>query len=90
MDLTRQLAVALGYDPKRNRAPRVLARGRGRLAQGILELAREHGVEVKEDGDLAELLARVPIFEEIPTPLYPIVAEVLAFVYRSAQRVPKR
>lgn len=83
-DAGRQVAVALGYDRGRDRAPRVLARGRGRAAARIVELAGEHGVAVREDGDLAELLGRIPVFAEIPVALYPVVAEVLAWVYRQA------
>lgn len=83
MGVDRRLAVALGYESSRDRAPRLLAKGRGKLASRILEVAAAHQVPVEEDGDLARLLESVPLFEEIPPPLYPVVAEVLTFIYRA-------
>ena len=82
----RQLAVALRYDEDREAAPRVLASGRGKVAQKILDLARAQGIPVREDPDLVEALAKLDIGSLIPTELYPAVAEVLAFVYRQNQR----
>ena len=58
---------------------------RGRVADRIRELAAEHDVAIREDGDLAELLSRIPVFAEIPEALFPVVAEVLAWVYLQAQ-----
>lgn len=75
-------AVALLYDRERGGAPQVVAGGRGEIAARIVETARLAGVQVVEDPDLLEVLARVPVGEEIPVELYQAVAEVLAFVYR--------
>lgn len=72
-------AVALHYDGKR--APRVTAKGRNRIAEQILELARAHGIPLREDPDLVMLLARLELGEEIPASLYTAVAEVIAFAY---------
>ena len=83
----RQVAIALGYDRRVDRAPRILGRGRGETASQILTLAREHGIAIQEDGDLAALLERIPLFEEIPPRLYPVVAEVLLYVYRISRAV---
>lgn len=80
--MRRQVAVALEYDAKRDRAPKVSAKGRGKGAERILEIARAHGVAVREDADLAEALAAIDVGEWIPEELYQAVAEVLAFVYR--------
>jgi len=74
-------AVALRYDEHSHRAPQVVASGRGLVAERIVETARQAGVYVHEDPDLAELLAKVPLGEEIPEVLYRSVAEILAFVY---------
>jgi flagellar biosynthesis protein len=74
--------VALGYSPGEGRAPEVVARGFGQLAERMLELARERGVPVREDADLAEVLARLDVGAEIPEELYEAVAELLAFIYR--------
>jgi flagellar biosynthesis protein len=74
--------VALGYERGKDRAPRVLAKGSGIVAERILELAKAHGVPVREDPALVSLLATVDVDSEIPPALYHAVAEVLAFVYR--------
>ena len=75
-------AVALKYDRLKNRAPSVAATGRGPVAERILQIAREHNVPVREDPDLVQLLAKLDLGDAIPGELYPIVAEVFAFVYR--------
>ena len=75
-------AVALGYEPGKDLAPKVLAKGRGALAEKIMEVARAHGIPLQEDPILVELLAKVEIDQEIPSVLYQAVAEVLAFVYQ--------
>ena len=82
----RQLAVALRYDEDREAAPRVLARGRGTVARRILEIARERNIPIRDDPDLAEVLAKLDIGSLIPSELYPAVAEILAFVYRQNRR----
>lgn len=74
-------AVALLYDRQKNDAPVVAASGKGELAERILATAREAGIPIREDPDLVEILARVPVGEEIPVELYQAVAEILAFVY---------
>ncbi len=78
----RELAVALGYRPGSDLAPRVLAAGQGGLARRIRQLARDAGVELQEDEELAGLLARIPAGEEIPAELFPAVAQIFAFLYR--------
>ncbi|MEZ4598758.1 MAG: EscU/YscU/HrcU family type III secretion system export apparatus switch protein [Syntrophotaleaceae bacterium] len=78
-------AVALKYEKGRN-APTVVAGGKGPIAEKILAAAREAGVEVVEDPDLVELLAKIPLGAEIPPELYQAVAEILAFVYRINNR----
>ena len=75
-------AVALRHDPATGRVPTVVAAGRGEVARRLVEIAAEHGVPVREDKDLAALLALVDLGDEIPVELYQAVAEVIAFVYR--------
>lgn len=82
----RQLAVALRYDEGKESAPRVVAKGQGRMADKILDLAKEHGVPVRDDPDLVETLAQLDLGDLIPAELYPAVAEVLAYVYRMNQK----
>ena len=84
-DNKRKKAVALRYDEESDRAPRVVAKGAGSLADQIINLAREHGVELYEDPDLVEALSRLDLEQEIPEHLYRAVAEILAFLYRLNQ-----
>ncbi len=72
-------AIALEYDPA-DVAPRVLATGRGRVAERIIEKAEEASVPVHRDDKLADTLSRLDIGEFIPPQLYEVVAEILVFV----------
>ncbi|THB80063.1 MAG: flagellar biosynthesis protein FlhB [Desulfobacteraceae bacterium] len=74
-------AVALKYDREKDDAPRVKAKGKGPVAEKIIELARKHDIPIKDDPDLIEVLARLDLEEEIPSEIYVAVAELLAFVY---------
>jgi flagellar biosynthesis protein len=76
-----QKAVALKYVPGQDQAPKVTAKGSGALAQKIIDLAREHGVPIKEDPALVQVLAQLDFHEEIPPTVYVVVAEILAFIY---------
>ncbi len=83
----QQAAVALGYDHDAGGAPRVLAAGVGEIAKSILALAREHDVHIHHDEQLATLLAQLPVGQEIPEEAYQLVAELLAFLYRTDQNL---
>jgi flagellar biosynthesis protein len=80
-------AVALKYDHQKNKAPRVIAKGRGDIAEKIIEVARAHNVPLYEDKNLVQLLEALELETEIPPELYRAVAEVLAFIYRLNGRV---
>ncbi len=73
-------AVALSYDPNEDGAPKVIASGKGALADKIIEQAKEHKIPVHEDDKLADTLSRLEIGEMIPPELYEVVAEILVFV----------
>lgn len=77
----RKKAVALKYDPLKDRAPKVTAKGAGEVAERIIQVAREHDIPVKDDADLVEVLSKLEIEREIPPDVYVVVAELLAFVY---------
>jgi flagellar biosynthesis protein len=79
-------AVALRYTPGEDEAPRVTAKGRGPIAEKILELARAHNVPVRQDRNLVQVLSRLELEQEIPPSVYRAVAEILAFVYRLSQQ----
>lgn len=73
--------VGLRYAPSEGDAPRVTARGRGAIAERILEIARASGVPVREDPDLVALLGASEVGEEVPVEVYDAVARLLAFLY---------
>lgn len=75
-------AVALQYEPGKHPAPAIVATGSGPVAEKIIALAKEHGVPVKEDAELVQLLASLDVGKIIPPELYVAVAEVLVFVYQ--------
>lgn len=83
-----QVAVALRYDPDEADAPTVVATGKGHIANQILEIAFAHGVKVRTDPDLAQVLAAVDIDSVIPLEAYVAVAEILSYVYRANNQLP--
>jgi flagellar biosynthesis protein len=74
-------AVALAYRPESDNAPKIIASGRGDIAQRIIDIAKEHRIHIHDDPDLVEALSQLDLNEEIPTDLYIVVSELLAFVY---------
>jgi len=75
-------AVALRYDHFVDKTPVLIAKGQGSVAQRIRELAEEYGIPVEENRYLANYLMALDLYEEIPPMLYPVIAEILAFIYR--------
>ena len=73
-------AIALSYDPNSDAAPKVIASGKGAIADKISEKAKEEKVPVHKDTKLADTLSRLEIGEMIPPELYEVVAEILVFV----------
>lgn len=81
-DKRMKRAAALKYDQARNMAPRVVARGKGLIAEQIIRVARENNVPLHEDRNLVNVLEAMELESEIPDELYRAVAEVLVFIYR--------
>jgi len=79
-------AVALRYEPKKDRAPKITGNGRGYLADKILELARQHGIPIRQDKNLLQILSRLDLHQEVPPEVYKALAEILAFIYRLSNR----
>lgn len=79
--LSKQQAIALAYD-QTDVAPKVLAKGNGRVAEQIIALAKENKVFVHESKDLVALLMQVDLDDHIPPTLYQAIAEVLAWLYQ--------
>ncbi len=78
---TIKSAIALAYS-QTDAAPRVVAKGRGLMAEQIISRAREHGVYVHESPELVSLLMQIDLDQRIPPQLYIAVAELLAWLYR--------
>lgn len=78
----RKEAIALSYNPENNNSPTVVAKGKGKIAENILEKAALNDIPVYEDKNLMELLGNLDLNEAIPEELYEAVAEVFAFIYR--------
>ena len=76
----QEKAVALVYDQMG--APRVIAKGRGEIAQKLIEIAETEGIPIQKNAVLVEALLQIELTKEIPPQLYRAVAEILAFVYR--------
>ncbi len=79
----RRKAVALRYREGEDSAPVVTAAGDGKIADKIIEIAKEHGVPVHENRAVADALRDLNLGEEIPSELYEAVAAILAFVFQA-------
>jgi len=79
-------AVALEYDKEKNSAPKVTAKGKGKTAQKIIELAELNDIPIKKDEDLLELLSKVELDKEVPQEMYKAVAEVFSFIYKMTNK----
>jgi len=83
-DIKRQVAVALkGYGIEEKDLPKIVASGYGKFAEKIVRLAFDNGVKVREDRDLAKILAAIELDSEIPTEALVAVAEILSYVYKA-------
>lgn len=81
-----EIAIALNYDQQST--PIITAKGQDELAGQIVALAEQHGIPLHSDPELAALLSRIPLGEEIPENLYRAVAEVIAFAYLLTGKFP--
>ena len=86
-DTKDAVAVALHRAQETDRAPKVVAAGRGTLAEQILEIAFAQGIKVREDADLAQILSAVNDESEIPLDAFAAVAEILVYLYRANSQV---
>jgi|GEM_PF-132047 len=85
-----KIAIALSYNPETDRAPSLVAKGGGRLAERIVEEAKAHGIPVISDPIALEALRFLDIGQEIPPRVYHMVAEILAFVMSLGDRSERR
>jgi len=76
-------AVALKYERQKEPAPRIVAKGKGFIAEQIINIAKENDVTVKEDAALVDILSTLEVDALIPLEAYSAVAEILSYVYRA-------
>ena len=81
-----RMAAAIRYDSARDDAPRLTAKGKGHVAEKIIELARQHNIPIRTDRALVHILSKLDLDQHIPPDLYRAVAEILAFVYSANEQ----
>ncbi|MET3194448.1 EscU/YscU/HrcU family type III secretion system export apparatus switch protein [Bacillus sp. OAE603] len=86
----RKEAIALKYNTELDSAPKIVAKGKGVIADEILSKAKEFGVPIQEDPSLVEVLSQLEINQAIPEDLYSVVAELFAFIYRADQQIKNK
>ena len=74
-------AIALKYEPPKHEAPIVTAKGQGIVAERIIAIAKKQRIPIKDDPDLIQILSQLELGEQIPHPVYQVVAEIFAFIY---------
>lgn len=82
--------AALGYAHDTDDAPKLLAHARGEVADRIMDLAREYDIPVRKDPTLVAILGALDVGSEIPPELYGVIAEVLAWAYRTDRLAAER
>ena len=82
-------AVALQYQPSRDAAPVVTAKGQGLVAEKIIALAEKENIPIKDDPDLVQVLSQVDLDEQIPPAVYQVVAEIFSFIYHLNNKYQK-
>ncbi len=80
-------AVALKYDKDKNKAPVLIAKGKGQLAEKIKAIAKENNIPIIENKGLAEIIDKLAIYEEIPPELYKVIAHIFAFIYKLNNKI---
>lgn len=85
-----KLAVALKYRQDQDVSPLVVASGKGLLAEAILKKARDAGIPIHPDSELAGMLGEVEVGDSIPEELYEVVAQIMAMVYRMDSAIARK
>ncbi len=89
-DKKHKVATALQYNQRKDQAPKVVAKGKGVIAEKIIEKAQENDIVIYQDEKLSQQLYNLSLGEEIPTELYQVIAEVLVFIAKADQEAGKR
>ena len=85
-----KIAVALEYEFGNRGAPKIVATGKGKIAERILELAAQHGVPTRQDSALAKMLSVVDLESEIPPEAMLAVAEIMAQIFLMNRRMAEQ
>lgn len=85
-----KVATALQYNQLKDRAPKVVAKGKGLIAEKIIEKAQENDIAIYQDEKLSQQLYNLSLGEEIPAELYHVIAEVLVFIAKADQEAGRR
>lgn len=85
----KKTAVVINYNKEKDTAPKIIAKGKGILAEKIIEIAKQNNIPIYEDPDLIEVLSKLDLGQEIPPQLYKLIAEVLIYVYKSNNKINK-
>jgi len=85
----KRSALAVEYDKEKDGAPKIVAKGKGAVADKIIDLAKKNDIPLYEDPDLIEILSKLDLGQEIPPEMYKLIAEVLIYVYKSNNKVGK-
>lgn len=80
---TATQVAALSYEHGVNHAPKLVAHGKGHAAEKILAIAQEFDIPMRKDPTLVAILGALDVGSEIPPDLYGVIAEVLAWAYRT-------
>jgi len=86
MNDDKRKAAALKYRFGKDKAPKLTGKGSGPVAERIIEVAKEHGIPIREDRLMVEMLSQLELNAQIPEELYRAVAEIFAFIYRSVEQ----
>jgi flagellar biosynthesis protein len=78
----KKQAIALRYDSEKETVPKVIAKGKGLVAEKIIKAANNQEIHIQEDPALIELLSKLEIHQQIPEELYEAVAEIFEFLYK--------
>ena len=89
-DSSKLQAIAIKYDEDKKSAPKIIASGRGKIAESILDIAEENNIPFYEDEILARILSKLDLDTEIQKELFTVFAEILAHVYHLEQMASKR
>lgn len=80
-------AIALGYNEQEDQAPKVIAKGRGELAEQIIAIAKKNNILIHKDKELTQILSVLEVNSHIPLEAYSVVAEILSYIYKMNKKM---